>query len=250
MDADTTIGGPRHSFPPTRHSIVHAIRSEDDGIREQAFDQLVAVYWKPVYKYIRMKWSVSNEDAKDLTQEFFAVAFEKEFFESYDPAKSKFRTFLRVCVDGFVANAKKAAARIKRGGQVQLLSLDFETAENELADIQLANDADPEEFFDREWVRSLFSLAVDDLKAHCQASGKLTHFALFERYDLDTTVEGRTSYAQLAREFQLPVTQVTNFLAFARSEFRHYILDRLRRITGSNEEFRSEVRRLLGVELR
>ena len=250
MDADTTIGGPRHAFPPTRHTIVHAIRSEDAGVREQAFDQLVAVYWKPVYKYIRMKWSVPNEDAKDLTQEFFAMAFAKEFFESYDLARSRFRTFLRVCVDGFVANAKKAAARIKRGGQVQMLSLDFETAENELRNTQFAQDADLEEFFDREWIRSLFSLAVDDLRAQCEASGKLTHFALFERYDLDPTVEGGTSYAQLAQEYQLPVTQVTNFLAFARSEFRHYILDRLRRITGSDEEFRSEVRRLLGLELR
>jgi hypothetical protein len=130
-----------------------------------------------------------------------------------------------------------------------MLSLDFETAENELRNTQFAQDADLEEFFDREWVRSLFSLAVDDLRAQCEASGKLTHFALFERYDLDPTVEGRTSYAQLAQEYQLPVTQVTNFLAFARSEFRHYILDRLRRITGSDEEFRIEVRRLLGVEL-
>src|SRR5207244_4672434 len=129
---DTKIGGPRHAFPPTRHSILCATKSDDAAVREQAFDGLVAVYWKPVYKYIRLKWSDANEDAKDLTQEFFTAAFEKAFFESYDPKKSRFRTFLRICVDGLVTNTRKASARIKRGGQTQILPLDFEAAEIEL----------------------------------------------------------------------------------------------------------------------
>jgi RNA polymerase sigma factor (sigma-70 family) len=250
MDADTRIGGPRRVFPPTRHSIVLASKSPDAHVRERAFDALIAVYWKPVYKYIRVKWSASNEDAKDFTQEFFAAAFEKSFFEPYAPGKSKFRTYLRTCVDGIVANNRKAAARIKRGGQAGIQSLDFETAENELDRTQIGPASDPEDFFDREWVRSLFSLAVDDLRSHCQASGKLKHFALFERYDLDPAADGRPTYAQLAVEFEIPVTQVTNFLSFARSEFRRHVLDRLGRITGSDEEFRNEARRLLGVDPR
>ena len=250
MDADTKIGGPRHAFPPTRHSILLATKSDDAAVREQAFDVLIAVYWKPVYKYIRLKWAASNEDAKDLTQEFFTSAFEKAFFDPYDPKKSRFRTFLRTCVDRLVANARKASGRLKRGGHTEILSLDFEAAEIELLKTPIPQDTDLEEFFDREWVRSLFALAVDDLRAECRDSGKLTHFALFERYDLGPAVDGRPTYAQLAAEFQLPVTQVTNFLAFARSEFRRHVLERLHRITGCDEEFRSEARRLLGMEPR
>jgi RNA polymerase sigma factor (sigma-70 family) len=240
----------RQTFPPTRHSVVRAALSENAAIREEAFSELVAVYWKPVYKYIRLKWSVSNEDAKDLTQEFFTAAFEKSFFDPYDPGKSKFRTFLRVCVDRLVANARKAAGRIKRGGQAEILSLDFEAAETELSRVHILPDGGLEEFFDREWIRSLFALAIDDLQRDCQKSGKLTHFALFVRYDLDPEVEGRPTYAQLADELQLPVTQVTNFLALTRSEFRRHLLTRLRRITGSDEEFSNEARRLLGLELK
>jgi RNA polymerase sigma factor (sigma-70 family) len=240
----------RQTFPPTRHSVVRAALSENAAIREEAFSELVAVYWKPVYKYIRLKWSVSNEDAKDLTQEFFTAAFEKSFFDPYDPGKSKFRTFLRVCVDRLVANARKAAGRIKRGGQAEILSLDFEAAETELSRVHIVPDGGLEEFFDREWIRSLFALAIDDLQRDCQKSGKLTHFALFVRYDLDPEVEGRPTYAQLADELQLPVTQVTNFLALTRSEFRRHLLTRLRRITGSDEEFSNEARRLLGLELK
>src|SRR5688572_4496503 len=145
MDADTGIGGPRHGFPQTRHSILIAAQNDDEAVRVQAFDALIAAYWKPVYKYIRIKWSASNEDAKDLTQEFFTAAFEKSFFEPYNPARSRFRTFLRTCVDGAVMNARKASARLKRGGDIEFLSLDFEAAERELALSPASPDTGPEE---------------------------------------------------------------------------------------------------------
>ena len=146
-------------------------------------------------------------------------------------------------------NARKASTRIKRGGQTEILSLDFETAERELTMTPLSTDAGPEEFFEREWIRSLFAIALDDLRGQCETTGKATHFALFERYDVDPPGEGRATYAQLAAEFEIPVTQVTNYLSFARSEFRRHVLERLERLTGSDEEFRSEARRILGIEL-
>jgi len=41
---------------------------------------------------------------------------------------------------------------------------------------------------------------------------------------------------------------VTNYLAFARREFRRIALERLREMAASDEEFRREARALLGVE--
>lgn len=250
MDADTRIGGPHHGFPQTRHSVLIAAKNDNAAVREQAFDELVAAYWKPVYKYIRIKWSASNEDAKDLTQEFFAAAFAKSFFKPYDAGRSKFRTYLRTCVDGIVLNARKASTRIKRGGNMEILSLDFEAAEREMATKPPRKGVGPEEFFEREWIRSLFAMAVDDLRAQCDRTGKSTHFTLFERYDLDPPIDGRPSYAELAAEFGIPATQVTNYLSHARSEFRRLVLDRLGRLTANDEEFRSEARRILGMDVK
>lgn len=65
MDRDTDIGGPQHRFPVTSHSAIIAVRSNDQGKRERALDTILASYWKPAYKYIRIKWQASNEDAKD-----------------------------------------------------------------------------------------------------------------------------------------------------------------------------------------
>src|SRR5215211_615259 len=122
------------SFPATRHSVVAAIASADQHTRRVAFDALVSAYWRPVYKYVRIKWRADREDAADLTQEFFARAFEKGSLGRFDPERARFRTYLRVCLDGFVANEHKAASRIKRGGAVSFVHLDFAAAENELAD--------------------------------------------------------------------------------------------------------------------
>ncbi len=131
MDPDTDIGGAQHRFPVTNQSAIVLARSADQVVRQRAFETILASYWKPVYKYVRLKWQVNNEDAKDLTQGFFANAFEKNHFANYDAAKASFQTFLRTCLDGFVANERKAGTRIKRGGDVEHFQLDFVTAEDE-----------------------------------------------------------------------------------------------------------------------
>jgi DNA-directed RNA polymerase specialized sigma24 family protein len=236
-------------FPATRHSIVVAIRSPDAAVRDRALEALVGAYWRPIYKYLRVRWRAAPEDAEDLVQGFLARALEKGFFERYDPAQARFRTWLRTCVDGFAANEKKAAARLKRGGGTPPLPLDFESAEGELRHHDVADDLDPEAWFHREWVRSLFTLAVDELRRRCEAQGRQVHFALFEAYDLQGGEPGeRSTYADLAGAHGIPVTQVNNFLAAARREFRDIVLERLREITASEAEFRQEARQLLGAD--
>lgn len=244
------------SFPATRHSVVARLASQDLETRRVAFDVLVSAYWRPIYKYVRLKWRAGRDDAADLTQEFFARAFEKGSLSQFDPRRARFRTYLRVLLDGFVANERKAAGRIKRGGEIAFVSLDFAAAENELvhggawhgAQPQLSA-VDDDAIFRQEWVRTLFADAVEQMRQTLVASGKRTHFAIFERYDLagDDAAE-RATYASLAREFGIPTTQVTNYLALARRELRRTVLERLRALCASDEEFALEAREVLGVD--
>jgi hypothetical protein len=151
---------------------------------------------------------------------------------------------LRVGVDGFVANERKASARIKRGGGVEVQGQMRDAAECELRGALVG---DPEGLFYREWVRSLFALAVDELRRECEASGKQTHFQLFERYDLEgPDAPKKPTYSELGVEFGLAATQVTNHLAAMRRHFRRLVLARIRATTGNDDEFREESERLLG----
>ncbi len=253
MHDDTSVGGVGSRFPATRWSAIAAARSADGGERRRALEVLAAAYWKPIYKYIRLRWNKPNEDAKDLTQGFFVRLVEKNLLAAYDPSKARLRTYLRMCVDGHVANENKAAGRQKRGGDAVHLALDFDAAEHELAraTIDPAKLPSPEtldEFFEREWVRSLFGLAIERLQHECESRGKMRHFHLFEQYDLDDASERQLSYEQLAQTHGISVTDVTNYLAWARREFRRITLELLREMTGSEEEFQREARAVLGVD--
>ena len=235
------------AFPLTRHSVVVAAQGRDPEERVRAMDAIISSYWRPVYKYERLRWLVEREDAEDFTQDFFRRLLEKDFLAAYDPAKGKLRTFLRTCIDRLFMNQVRDARRQKRGDAAIHVSLDFEEAEHELA--ASTQTGSPEDYFEKEWVRTLFALAVERLRAQCQSTGKTTQFAVFERYDLgDADEEARPSYAALAEEFHIAATDVTNYLAFARREFRRSVLAQLRDMTGSDEEFQRETRSLLGIE--
>ena len=239
-------------FPVTRWSVIDAVKSQDPEEHARALDTLFAAYWKPVYKYVRLRWNRPAEDAQDLTQGFFAEVLERELLAKYDPARSKLRTYLRLCVDSFVINQEKAARRQKRGGNTAHVALDFQAAEGELvgATIDAASIPSPEsleEFFEKEWVRSLFALAVEDLRKLCSEREGERTFRLFEDYDLSGDPE--ISYGKLAAEYAIPVTDVTNALAWARREFRRIALERLREICGSDEEFRREARAVFGSDV-
>lgn len=234
-------------FPTTRRSVLERIRSTDADLRRTAFGDLAAGYWRPSYHYLRLHWRYAPDAAEDAVQAFFTVAFEKHYLERYEPAKAKFRTFLRTCLDRFVQNARKAERAEKRGGQMERLSLDFPGAERELAELASSDLRDLDRFFRDEMIRSLFAQAVDELRRACEAAGKAATFQVFERHDL-APAPG-VSYAGLARDLDLTVSQVTNYLHLARRRFREIALARLRGLCGTDEEFRLEARDLFGMDV-
>ena len=234
------------AFPSTRLSVVERTRSGDEQTRQIAMAAIIEAYWKPAYKYLRVKWSLDPDAAADLTQEFFASTLEKEVVGKYDPARARFRTYLRLCLDGFASNARKADRRLKRGGGLMVVPLDFETAEGEIVSHEPAVDADVDELFYREWVRALLERSVADLRTYAAEQGRPQMFAVFEQYDLIAETETRPTYTEIARTLNLTTATVTNHLAAMRRQFRQIVLERLRELTSSEEEWESEAARLLG----
>jgi RNA polymerase sigma factor (sigma-70 family) len=235
------------AFPTTRHSVIERLRDARHPMRREAFGDLVEGYWKPVYKYLRVKWRLSAEEAEDATQALFAEALEHGWFERYDAEKARFRTFVRVCADRLVMNRQQAARREKRGGAAGVESLDFASAEHELSLEAIGVAPEADEFFKREFVRALFDRAVRAVRDDCAARGRELHWTLFERYDL--AGDDRASYADLAREFALTQGQVTGYLAQMRGAFRARAVAALEALCADREEFRREARELLGLDV-
>jgi RNA polymerase sigma factor (sigma-70 family) len=238
MDADTKIGGVADRFPETHRSAVFELRCDDESTRSRAWDTVAAAYWKPLYKYARLKWNISNEDAKDLVQGFFRHAVELDFLGGYDEEKAGFRTFLRACFDRYAANERKASLRLKRGGGVEMIPIDESTPAAGQIEI----------LFHQEWVKNVFSLAIDDLERECGEAGRRHQWEVFSLYDL-AGEENRPSYSDIAAALNLTTATVTNQLAAARRRLRHIVLSRLRELTANDREYRNEARAVLGIEV-
>lgn len=222
--------------------MVAGLAAPDESLRRGAADTLVRAYWAPVAALLQWRWNLERADAEDLTQEFFTEAIEKQWLARYQPDRGRFRTFLRVCVDRFAGSAARAQGRLKRGGGVPDAPL-------EAADTVAACGAD--EFDERvhaEWVRSVLAMALESFRAEAVEAGKSAHAAVFVAYDVDDPPDDqRPSYRALAERFGIPETQVTNYLNWARREYRRHVLGTLRALAGNEAEFREDARELLGA---
>jgi RNA polymerase sigma-70 factor (ECF subfamily) len=236
-------------FPITHKSLVERVRSDVPAEREQALEALLTAYWLPIYSYLRVAWKAEHEDAEDLTQELVARGIPNEVLVQFDPARGRLRTFLRLYIDRFMANEYKAALRLKRAGALRSVSIHLSDIETELARQAMRQNDDRNDFFRRELARSVFGTAIDELRVRCETRGKQVPFSMFMRYDVEGGGPDGPSYAQLAAEAGVSVTQVTNYLAAVRRDFRQITLDVLRRMTMTDDEFRQEARELLGIEV-
>jgi DNA-directed RNA polymerase specialized sigma24 family protein len=231
----------RH-FPDTRVSVVTELSSADTERRERAVATVIEVYRAPVIAVLRGRWNLEPADAEDLAHDFFAQALAQEWLSRYEPARGRFRTFLRTCLFAFASTAHEAATRQKRGGSLHHLSLD------DAQHVSAPDDAGAD--FDREWIRSVLTKALAALHDECVERERESTWRVFSAYDVDGADGDRPTYDALARDIGIPPTQVTNYLSWARRRFREHVLGTLRQLTASESEYRDEVRELLGSGVR
>src|SRR5262249_53925198 len=114
-------------------------------------ETLIALYWKPVYWVIRTHWNQSNEDAKDITQEFFAAFTTRMLPQVREEERPRFRVFVRACLKNFLLSRKRDEGRQKRGGGVATVPIPEDGCDLGLA----SREATPEQAFDRAWARAV-----------------------------------------------------------------------------------------------
>jgi len=242
----TEIGGAAHQLPTTSHTALASLHNGDPAVRDAERERLIQLYWKPVYALIRRAWAPTNEDAKDLTQDFFAeVVLRGGLVEHYSPDRGSFRAYLKGALRNFLSKRSRDEARLKRGGGVHVASLQVRDSDLEevLSDDQAVP---PEEAFDRAWRGVVLNRATQLLESRLSAQGKLVYFEVFRRYDLESE-DGRTSYDSVARALGLSVDDVKNYLTRSREEFRRAVRTVLCESVASPEDLSAEWDALFGA---
>ncbi|MGE0787010.1 MAG: RNA polymerase sigma factor [Sandaracinaceae bacterium] len=235
-------------FPATELSAVRGAISDDGALRRSSWRRIADAYYKPVYAYARLRFRLSESEASDLTQAFFARCMERELLGAYDIGKGRFRTFLRVCLDRFAIDVHRASRSQAGTGKLPPVPFDLAKTDAEIAARRTQPVEDPEKCFEAEWVRRIVELSVEHLREHCATRGKEEHWRIFERYHLADMDAPPPSYEQLAEELGLSAVTIQNRLSYARRHFRRLALDILRDLTANEEELRLEARTVLGIE--
>jgi DNA-directed RNA polymerase specialized sigma24 family protein len=235
---DTQIGGAAAGFPSTQLTLLRTARDRGAPGWREAIGELCRRYWKPAYLYLRSSRAMDNERAKDLTQQFLLEVVEGDLLSRYSPDHGSFRAYLRGALRLFLLEKRRGGAALKRGGGKALVPIDREDLDGPAAG------ADPEALFNRQWADCLLEEAVAALRDELAGSGREPQFRVFDRYELNPPPGGAPSYAELAREFSVKETDVSNFLMACRKRLRELIVLRIRDTVSSEAEVASELLRL------
>jgi RNA polymerase sigma factor (sigma-70 family) len=166
------------NFQPTRWSLIVSLRAGGDEVRQRAREELCALYWYPLYAYVRRSGN-QVEEARDLTQGFFAHLLEKNVFALADPERGRLRTFLLTALRRFLRDEWRKERQLKRGGGAIPLSID--EAEKRYAR-EPADPATPEALYERRWALELLERTLIGLRDEYAAAGKAEVFNVLKSH--------------------------------------------------------------------
>jgi RNA polymerase sigma-70 factor (ECF subfamily) len=230
-------------FLSTHWSVVIAAGDSQSADTRSALEKLCRAYWYPLYAFVRRQgWN--EHDSQDLTQAFFAYLLEKKAVSRADPAKGKFRSFLLASLTNFLNNERDKRQRLKRGGGIEMVSLDLEQGEARYRAEPAVEDS-PERIFERHWAQAVVEQAAARLQAEFAAAGQAERYQVLKDFLLG---ESQTlAYAEAAARLGLSVPAVTSAIYRLRARFRDVFHEEIANTLNNPEETEAEIRHLLGA---
>lgn len=229
-EQDTAIQAGESHFPPTAWSLLSRLRDPKDPRVQEYLNRMIQMYWRPVYKFARIAWKRSNEDAKDLTQAFFVHLLEGELLLRADPERGNFRKLLLTALRNFLSNEARSGHAQKRGGGRVIVSLDAGPEDGGAADPE-----DPQEAFESQWSRELLERAIEKLSKTVRPPV----FAAFRLFHLEDR-----PVREIAVDLGATEAQVGHHLQDARTVLRRLVMDEIREYVHDDTEISRELDQL------
>ncbi len=228
------------SFATTHWSLVVAAGRRSSPASAGALADLCQRYWYPLYVYVRRR--VPNvEEARDLTQEFFARLLERNTLALADPERGRFRSFLLTALKHFLINEWEKAKARKRGGGRRALALDFDSKEPQLR-VEPEHTWTPERLYERHWALTLLEQVLAQLRQESHAAGK---GALFDHLKGFLAGESKTAtYAQTARDLGMTEGAVKVAAHRLRKRYRELLRNEVAQTVADDAEVDDEIRAL------
>ena len=229
------------SFPTTHWSTLAAARGRMSPEQREVLNCLILRYWKPVHTYIYCHGF--QQEAADLTQDFFVGCLRRELFGRAERARGRFRAFLLSCLRNFLADARRHQQR--HGPPQGVISVQQLIRQDELT-FQPAENETPDAVFYRTWVRELLTRVWQMLEQEYRAAGREVHCELFRQRVFEPALNGTppAPLLDLAQKVGLTERQASNCVTTTVRAFRRILRQEVGVYAGSEEEVNSEIRDL------
>ena len=129
------------SYPQTSVTLLRTLREAQSGVDDVAWARFVDMYGPVVHHLVRLlSPGISDADTDDAVQDVFVKLVGILRSGAYDPAKSKFRTYLSTLTRRLLIDRYRAAAARHDGEHADIAEME-----------DLASGDDPGELVDAKW---------------------------------------------------------------------------------------------------
>jgi DNA-directed RNA polymerase specialized sigma24 family protein len=228
-------------FPITEWGVVAGADHARTTTRRRTLDAIVRQYAPALRAYLVARRGVTPDAADDLLQGFLAAkVLEQEIVRRAAPERGRFRAFLVTALDRYALDEFDKAAAAKRSPARAPAPL-HAVAEPQHPGRRVAD------VFDVEWARQVVGLAVEHVRAECEAGGRDVVWGVFEARVLAPTLDGvdPPPYEELVARFGLAsVEQAANVLTTGKRMFARTLRAVVAEYADDEEDAEEEVRRL------
>ena len=229
-------------FTTTHWSVVLQAQGESAAAQE-ALEKLCRTYWRPIYGFVQRQ-GVKPEEAKDLTQGFFALLLERRDLNAVRQEKGRLRSYLLTSLKHFLTNERNRAIAIKRGAGQQLIPLE-DLRERERIGFEPAETLPADQIYERRWALSVLDHVMARLGDEYRAAGNIQ---LFDRLQKSLTDEpDHPSPADTAREFGMTEAAVRQASYRLRQRYRELLREEIAHTVVAPADIDDELRHLVTV---
>jgi RNA polymerase sigma-70 factor (ECF subfamily) len=161
------------AFATTHWSVVLTAQGESPAAQE-ALEKLCRTYWRPIFSFVRRQ-GIGPEEAKDVTQGFFAQLLERRSLSAVRKEKGRLRSYLLGALKYFLADEQRRAMAIKRGKGQRLIPLE-ELHAGERIDMEPADPLTAEMIYERRWALTVLEQVLGRLKNEYRTAGNAALF--------------------------------------------------------------------------
>ena len=230
------------SFTTTHWSVVLEAQTESPTAQE-ALEKLCQIYWPPIYSFVQRK-GVDPEEAKDITQEFFADLLEHRNLTAVRKEKGRFRSYLLGALKYFLADERRRAMAIKRGKGQRLIPLE-ELSTDERTEIEAADSMTAEQIYDRRWASTLLERVLGLLKNEYVAADNAALFDCLKQLLPDEP--GSPSQAEIAGQLGMTANAVRQAFHRFRQRYQLLLREEIAHTVATQGDVENELRHLIAV---